>query len=48
MHAGVKVTCTGNQGHGSRFIEDTAAEKLVMSQSHIILISDHFLCLMVS
>jgi len=25
---GVKVTCSGNPGHGSRFIEGTAAEKL--------------------
>lgn len=25
---GVKVTCQGNPGHGSRFIEGTAAEKL--------------------
>ena len=25
---GVKVTCPGNPGHGSRFIEGTAAEKL--------------------
>ena len=26
---GVQVTSTGKPGHGSRFIEDTAAEKLV-------------------
>lgn len=25
---GVKVSCPGNPGHGSRFIEGTAAEKL--------------------
>lgn len=24
----MKVTCSGNPGHGSRFIEGTAAEKL--------------------
>ena len=28
---GLKVKSTGNPGHGSRFIEDTAAEKLVYS-----------------
>ena len=27
--AGVEVTCTGNTGHGSAFIKDTAMEKLV-------------------
>lgn len=27
--AGIKVKVEGNPGHGSRFIEDTAAEKLV-------------------
>lgn len=27
--SGVQVTSTGKPGHGSRFIEDTAAEKLV-------------------
>lgn len=26
---GVKVTCSGNPGHGSKFIENTAAEKFV-------------------
>ena len=26
---GVEVTCTGNTGHGSAFIKDTAMEKLV-------------------
>ena len=26
---GVYLTCAGNTGHGSRFIEKTAAEKLV-------------------
>ena len=28
---GVKVTCRGNTGHGSRFVENTAAAKLVRS-----------------
>ena len=27
--SGVKVTCKGPPGHGSRFIEGTAAEKMV-------------------
>lgn len=27
--SGLQVTCTGNPGHGSRFIENTAVEKLV-------------------
>ena len=31
-----KVVCQGNPGHGSRFIENTAGEKLV-SESIIIL-----------
>lgn len=26
---GIKVTCAGNTGHGSRFITDNAAEKMV-------------------
>lgn len=28
-YLGLKVTCTGSPGHGSKFIENTAAEKLV-------------------
>ena len=28
LFLGIKVTCPGNPGHGSRFIEGTAAEKL--------------------
>ena len=27
--SGIHVTCTGNPGHGSRFIENTAVEKVV-------------------
>lgn len=27
--AGIKVKCTGSPGHGSRFISNTAAEKMV-------------------
>ncbi len=26
---GLKITCRGNPGHGSRFIENTAVEKVV-------------------
>lgn len=26
----LQITCTGNTGHGSRFIEKTAGEKLVI------------------
>ena len=26
---GLKIHCTGNPGHGSRFVENTAAEKYV-------------------
>ena len=29
LHVGFTVTCPGNPGHGSRFIENTAAEKVV-------------------
>ena len=29
IDVGLEVTCTGNPGHGSRFIEDTAVEKVV-------------------
>ena len=32
-----KVVCQGNPGHGSRFIENTAGEKLV-SESMIIIL----------
>ena len=28
---GIEVTCLGNPGHGSRFIENTAVEKVVSS-----------------
>ena len=28
-HKGVEINVSGNPGHGSRFIEDTAVEKLV-------------------
>ena len=27
--SGMQITCTGNPGHGSRFIENTAVEKVV-------------------
>ncbi|KAF6098432.1 aminoacylase 1 [Phyllostomus discolor] len=33
---GVQVTCTGKPGHGSRFIEDTAAEKLHKVASSVL------------
>ena len=29
VFAGIHVSCPGNPGHGSRFIENNAAEKLV-------------------
>jgi hypothetical protein len=35
-----KVTCTGNPGHGSMFIENTAAEKLVC-ESRRTVYSEH-------
>ena len=30
--SGIEVTCTGNSGHSSRFIENTAVEKVVNTQ----------------
>ena len=32
---GIEVTCPGNPGHGSRFIENTAVEKVVSSDFQI-------------
>lgn len=29
IHPGVKIRCLGNSGHASKFIEGTAAEKVV-------------------
>ena len=30
--SGFEITCSGNPGHGSRFIENTAVEKVVSGQ----------------
>jgi hypothetical protein len=35
-HIGFKVTCTGNPGHGSRFIKATAVEKLVFLLPYVL------------
>lgn len=32
--AGIKVKCMGSPGHGSRFISNTAAEKMVREVAH--------------
>ena len=36
VNLGVKVTCKGSPGHGSRFIEGTAGEKMVSFGSQVV------------
>lgn len=41
----IKVTCPGNPGHGSKFIENTAAEKIVIFVLSILcLLYEDFFC----
>ncbi|KAJ7369593.1 adenylate cyclase, partial [Desmophyllum pertusum] len=36
LDEGMKVTCKGSPGHGSRFIENSAAEKMGGVQANVV------------